>query len=412
MTALKQPNLEINTTPKMLELASEMHKKDLAEVKEQYAEVIKSLEAQFAEVKSTTNASDVIVKDLSQQNTELKNILQYKEKEIDKIVKEHDEKVKKLEEEKKRIKVAIELDTEMKLANIAQIMERQKEEDSKSLERVKTECERSLNDIKYLHEQEKNSLESRLEKATQELKSLQSTKESSANNSVVIRDMQNNYLLEIQELNAHLDAFKKQSYEELACLKKQRDDAYKKVESLLASNPKAAGTNSTPNTSISSATGTSKSSRSSKIGMMKSKGKCTAAAEFAEGTQKEMTKLKKQNNDLKSYITKLETSEKKLKTMMAQKENTGTTAEVAAKLTTSATKQANIMSPGGKVKKTSHKPATARVEKASEQEEITELNAATLSFAPLSQQDCASEAAKVTEGSKTVECSQPKAEQE
>ena len=42
--------------------------------------------------------------------------------------------------------------------------------------------------------------------------------------------MQSHYLEEIQELNAHLANFKRQSYDEIQSLKRQRDDAYKKVE--------------------------------------------------------------------------------------------------------------------------------------------------------------------------------------
>jgi len=239
-------------------------------------------------------------------------------------------------------------------------MEKLREEHKKDLDHAKNDSERSLNDIKYIYEQEKEALEARLVKANQEIKNLQGIKEQTANNSVVIRDMQNNYLLEIQELNAHLDAFKKQSYEEIACLKKQRDDAYKKIESLLASNG--------------SKNSIGKITSNKALTQGKGKQKNAAVVELSEGIQKELAKLRKQNNDLKSYVTKLEISEKKLKSLLSQKENT---VEASGKQVLQKKSQ-NTASCKDLMKKKFEEPKTVQTKQEKNknilQSEITELN--------------------------------------
>eukprot|EP01022_Parablepharisma_sp_SALTPOND_P019962 TRINITY_DN3512_c0_g1_i2.p2 TRINITY_DN3512_c0_g1~~TRINITY_DN3512_c0_g1_i2.p2 ORF type:complete len:378 (-),score=61.32 TRINITY_DN3512_c0_g1_i2:4377-5510(-) len=360
ISALKQPNMETNTTPKMLELANEMHKKDLMELKTQHAETVGSLERQLAELKTINGANETSLKELSQQNSELQAALEDKEKSTERQIKEFEETIRKLKEDKKTMKDAIELDAEMKISSMNQELEKLKEEHTKDLNKVKTEYENSLADIKYIYEQEKTGLEGRLEKATQELKALQALKENAANNSVIMRDMQNNYLLEIQELNAHLDAFKKQSYEEIASLKKQRDEAYKKVESIL----------------------TSKSSARGSVNGKGVKGKSKSSAiELSEGIQKELGKLRKQNNDLKGYVAKLENSEKRLKALLSQKENNGaeTGRSMMGKQTTF--ERTNSSSRTGRRKVD---VLTARGERTPtlERDEVTELNVAGISLLP------------------------------
>ena len=71
-------------------------------------------------------------------------------------------------------------------------------------------------------------LEGRLEKFQSSVKLLEMQKD--ANSATSMQDLQNHYLGEIQELNFQITKFKKESYAEIQNLKKQRDDALKKVE--------------------------------------------------------------------------------------------------------------------------------------------------------------------------------------
>lgn len=301
ISALRQANSETNSTPKMLELANEMHKKDMTEMQERHHEAVGSLERQLAEVKQQNADLDSAVKQLSKGKMDLEADIMAKERAYETLKREHDEKVRRLEEERRKLKDAIELDSQLKANNINQVLDKIREEHGKELSRVKAESERALQDIKYIHEQEKIAMADRLDKTAQDLKSLQAVKDNNANMSISMQSMQNNYLTEIQELNSHLDAFKKQSYEEIACLKKQRDDAYKKIESLIAAKsvPVAAAKN----------------------GQITDR---SAKTRQTEETKKELTRLRKQNNDLKSYVSKLEASERKLRAQQStRKENVG-----------------------------------------------------------------------------------------
>ena len=108
----------------------------------------------------------------------------------------------------------------------------QKEHGSE-VESIKLQSENALNDIKYIYEQEKLAIENRLDKSKHNLKALElQTQDSGERPNLNLQEIQNNYLEEIQELNIHLDAFKKQSYDEIKSVKKQRDDALKRVSTM------------------------------------------------------------------------------------------------------------------------------------------------------------------------------------
>ncbi len=349
ISALRQANTESDNTPKMLAIAEEMHKKDMAELRDRHTEVVAGLERQIAELRQQNADLDASLKLAVKKQSDLEDSLKAKGETEDAQKKNLETKVRKLEEEKGKLKDAIEMDSQLKANSITQAMDKMREDHARELARVKSESERALQDIKYIHEQEKQSLSDRLEKMGQELRTLQTAKETSASEDMSMQSMQTNYLTEIQELNSHLDVFKKQSYEEIACLKKQRDDAYKKIDSLA---PKAKGP---------------QQDRSAR-----GKTSSTANSQLSE----DLNKVKKQNLSLKSYVAKLEDSERKLRTQLARYKEYGTT-ELADTKRILGTDRRNMPGPGdlSRCDSTAIKPSSPLAEDDVELGEPSELGA-------------------------------------
>jgi DNA repair exonuclease SbcCD ATPase subunit len=182
-------------------------------------------------------------------------------------------------------------------------MDSQKIELSKEAEKLKAMSENAVQDVKYIYEQEKIILNERVEKLQAQVKSLETHKEMISQ--VSANETQSNYIKEVKELNTHLEQYKREHEDEILSLKTQRDDALKKVEALeqnllsaknIVRSDKAAG--------------------NLKVKLDKVK-ELHAQNSYL---QDEMKKYKKVVYQLKSQILKLESSEKRLKNMLLEKD--------------------------------------------------------------------------------------------
>ena len=220
-----------NSIPKELELASAAHKKEMEDLKDQYKLTIESLKRQVIDYKAQNEDLENKVHSLSTDKEAL--ILNTKDqiKDIEAKLLKAEDKVKGLNESKKALQEAMELDTQVKIANMNSFIEKIKAEHMKEMEDMKKKSEASLEDIKYLYQQEKMSLERRIEKMETEMKMREAQKEND-NTQQQLCELQANYVNEIQELNLHLDSFKKQSHDEVASLINEREEKQRKVERL------------------------------------------------------------------------------------------------------------------------------------------------------------------------------------
>ena len=313
IAALRQANAETDCRPKQLELANEMHKKELEEIKERHGEIVRSFERQLEELKNANCESEQRLKQLMAQQAESEETVRQKEAEFREKCRDFEQQVKHFEDEKKRIQEAIDIEAQLKDSLIAQALDKQKAEHLRELDGLKAQYERALVDIKYIHGQEKLALETRLDKVLQQLKLAEAQKDPNA--SMNMQEIQCTYLAEVQEINAHMEAFKKQSYEEIATLKKQRDEAVAK----LASAERVVASRNLQKNAQATAIPVDKSLNPSTKGKVP-KGGSKVSAEPAGPWQKELSKFKKENVDLKSYIAKLEGNERKLKALIADKD--------------------------------------------------------------------------------------------
>lgn len=288
LSALKPANSENINAEKELIVTDELYKKEIQEIRERHSEILASYERQLNELKTTNLGCENKIKQLIKMQSEYQENAALQEKEYVESKKNLEDKIERLEEEKRKMKTTIEIEIQARLVNQGQYLENIKADYNKEKDKLKEQYEKSLSEIKNLHEMEKKGFDERYSKICHELNMAHSQKEESVAKSV--NEIQSNYIEEIQELNAHLDAFKKQSYEELAGLKKERDEALKKIEAL----EKALA----------------KKVPEIKVKKMQSK---------QINEQKEIDKFKKQNADLKSYIAKLEAKEKVLMEDLSKK---------------------------------------------------------------------------------------------
>eukprot|EP00826_Nyctotherus_ovalis_P019827 TRINITY_DN16162_c0_g1_i1.p1 TRINITY_DN16162_c0_g1~~TRINITY_DN16162_c0_g1_i1.p1 ORF type:complete len:585 (-),score=185.01 TRINITY_DN16162_c0_g1_i1:184-1938(-) len=220
-----------NSIPKELEFASAAHKKEVQTLKEQYKIAIENLERQVADYKRQNEDLEEKISLITLDKEALLTNNKDKFKELEAKLKDANKKVKALTESKKVLQEAMELDTQVKMANLNTSVEKMKAEHLKEMEDVKRKSEASLEDIKYLYHQEKIALERRIEKMQAEMKMLEAQKEADSTQRQLC-DLQANYISEIQELNSHLDSFKKQSHDEITALMREKDEKERNIESL------------------------------------------------------------------------------------------------------------------------------------------------------------------------------------
>lgn len=277
-SALKPLSNDNSVIPKEMEIMEGLHKKEIEEIKQKNEKITKSLEKQIAEYKETNAEFEKTIKNLQNQKIDSEKMYQLKVAEAENKKKEYEDKLKNIDSERSKHKDMAILDSEAKVANANAEMERLRSENKYELEKTKQDCENTLREIKFIYEREKLLVESRLEKANAEIKLLQS-KRSSCDTSRDLNELQNNYIEQIQELSTQLDAFKKQSEEDVALYKKQRDDAIKKVEEL--------NRNQT----------------------------------YCREDYEELQTVKKQVVNLKSYVAKLENNEKLYKNLLEEQQH-------------------------------------------------------------------------------------------
>jgi hypothetical protein len=251
-----------------------MHKKEMAETKEKAENLAIRQEKLILEYKERVTEYETAIKSFQTKEAENDKRWQAKFLDVEAKRKETEEKLSRTEKEKNRIKESASQDSEVKLNNAMATIEKMIMEHKHEIELMKQDKENSLKEMKYIYENSNLMLESKLENANMEIKLLQSQKTSNDNRN--LNEIQNNYLEEIQELNSQLDAFKKQSEEDVTLYKTQRDEAQKKAEDMEQKLEKV------------------------KFGV-------------AEHEQ-----LKKQVSEMQSYIARLQNSEKQFKKILTE----------------------------------------------------------------------------------------------
>jgi hypothetical protein len=294
-----------NSVPQELQIAVDQHKKEIEELSINHRDVIQSYERQL----SSTNSKIAELEKLNKEYIDKLSALDinYKDavKELNDLQKEYQSKEYRLSEEKKKLDKQADLESDLKVTHLNLIIEKLKSEHQKEIEHTKSTSEASLKDIKYIHQQEKLVLQERNEKQQTIIKSLQLQKESSNNSN--ISEMQANYVKEIKELNVHLNDYKKQHEEEVLAIKKQRDDALRKVEAL--------------EHNLLTAKGVMKASQNDKAHTKAKSDKHKELVGQNELLIEEGKKQKKIITQLKTQLSKLETSEKALKSKVSNNDN-------------------------------------------------------------------------------------------
>ncbi len=228
VAAFKNASTGNSDLPKELEISNALHKKELEELKLRHATSIDSLERQVAELRAARAESDSTLKQLAATHAQTEDDHRRMLAECESRCRELQRRLKQAEDDKAKEHEIVEMAAQVQTATRNAAIEKLQAEHAKEVERLQQQSERALSDIKYLHEQERLVLETRLDKLSNELRLAQSNPEPSA--SAHLQEIQNNYLDEIKELNAHLDAFKKQSQEEMTSLKRNAQDATKRAE--------------------------------------------------------------------------------------------------------------------------------------------------------------------------------------
>ena len=150
MMAALNPLGDGNKIPKELQIAAELHKKEVEELRKEQAAVVTSLEAQIKELKLTLGNQELALKDA--QVTVQEQIAEGQKKQIewDNVQKDLENKLRKCDEDRQKQKDAIELDSHLKLASAGSALEKVKIEHAKEIEKLKFQSETALQDIKYL----------------------------------------------------------------------------------------------------------------------------------------------------------------------------------------------------------------------------------------------------------------------
>eukprot|EP01022_Parablepharisma_sp_SALTPOND_P016429 TRINITY_DN2404_c0_g1_i1.p2 TRINITY_DN2404_c0_g1~~TRINITY_DN2404_c0_g1_i1.p2 ORF type:complete len:559 (-),score=63.29 TRINITY_DN2404_c0_g1_i1:1806-3482(-) len=259
IAALKQESAKRSEIPRELEITNAMYKKELAEAKEKYQEDIKSFQNKIKELELAKAEAESNLKQVATKSALVEREWKLKFEETMGKCKALEWKIKQNEEERKKQSEIAALDAQVKLSNKSVELEKVKAEHQRELDNIKNKCDNALKEIASLHKQEKDSLETRWEEAQAELK-----------------QSKLRYLEEIHELNAELtDTKQKAKYlEEQAQNFKGLKQRLYKAKQLL---------------------------------------------EVSEEMKTELKKARKQIVEMKAYIIKLESNEKRLKGSVSEK---------------------------------------------------------------------------------------------
>lgn len=282
MISALRPNVsESGKMAKEIEMINDMHQKELVESKQRQQEITNSLERQISELKLSNAQRENECKAQVRKTEEVDREYREKLAAAETRYKELEGKVARLESCTNRQQEAAAIDAQARAANAGTLLEKAKCDHVQELEKTRQTYEAAMKEIKFIYEREKMINEARLEKANNEIRMLQSQKDS-CNTSRNLHDIQETYLEEIRELNAQLDSYKKQAQEELDAYKKQRDEAALRADSLEQEIAKIKKT------------------------AAPAKERTNQSGEEIDSGQDELRQTRKQVADLKSYIAKLE----------------------------------------------------------------------------------------------------------
>ncbi len=302
--ALK-PDTDPNRTPKELQIASELHKREVEELNRQHSATTKDLTSQLDSMRRTLSEKEHAVTGLQLRCAEHEAEISHLRADSDAAAKDSEAKARKADEDKKRLRDAVDLDIHLKTVNMNAEMEKMRTEHAAELGRVKEQSEAAINDIKYIYEQEKHGLEERLAKEHSEVLELQKLRDQG-----MLGTGTQSCLDEIRELNAHLEAFKRQSQEELSALRKQRDEATRRADSVEEE------LNSLRHNMRNTQLIHDQSAKNFKQKLVQAQ----ELIESHETAQTELAKTRKQIAELKTTVAKMEGNEKRLRGTISQKE--------------------------------------------------------------------------------------------
>ena len=126
-------------------------------------------------------------------------------------------KLREIDMENKRLKEIITLDTEGKIVTENIALERAENDHNKELERVKEHYNQILQEIKLIYEKQRQVSDEKLEKADKRIKELESYNVEN----IAMKNIQEKYSKEIKQLNKQLEEFKNCTNQELNKYRKQ-----------------------------------------------------------------------------------------------------------------------------------------------------------------------------------------------
>ena len=202
LSALKPVAGETSQIAKEILLINELHKKDLASIKQRHNEVVSSLNRQIDDLRNALAQyeSENIKEQMKQSDVELS----YKERLLDRDMRQREleARIGKMEAERFRVHEGTIMNT--KFASENDELGRVKEEHRKELNRIKDQYNNVFQEIKQIYQQERQMSEVKLERASKLIKTLQSQNEVSSK-----ENLQEMLVEEIKELDRELQESKR-----------------------------------------------------------------------------------------------------------------------------------------------------------------------------------------------------------
>lgn len=172
LTALNPSNESTSKLTKEIEMINEMHRKDLAELKQRHLETVISFKQQINDLKALNSKyeAELAEKDELQQNYKEKfEESEVKEKLMESRIKEMELNIKKKEE-----MATMKAEANEMQSNIA--LDKVRNEYKKEINKVKAKYEHTLKEIKSIYEKERVNTEAELRKANNTINAIETRK--------------------------------------------------------------------------------------------------------------------------------------------------------------------------------------------------------------------------------------------
>jgi hypothetical protein len=166
-----------NNVPKEIDLINEMHSKQLADAKQRQLELTANFEKKINDLRTSLFQCENERRNEIQQKEEIERVYKAKLEEVERRCKELEQRAIDLSYARKDQEEFATINTETKLNELNNLLDKTKTEHSKEIAKLKENYNNSLNEIKEIYEQEKVNVEAKLEKANAVIRSLQKNKE-------------------------------------------------------------------------------------------------------------------------------------------------------------------------------------------------------------------------------------------